>query len=83
MTSHASGSFHITLNPLPSYNSDEGVTLGRMSIDKRFHGDLEAASKGEMLSAMTDIKGSAGQLRLPSARLSRRRRSASRTVGHP
>jgi len=47
MTSHASGSFDITLNPLPSCNSDEGVKLGRMSINKQFHGDLKAASKGE------------------------------------
>jgi len=31
-----------------------------MSIDKQFNGDLEATSKGEMLSAMTDVKGSAG-----------------------
>jgi len=31
-----------------------------MSIDKQFHGDLEATSKGEMLSAMTSVKGSAG-----------------------
>jgi len=31
-----------------------------MSIDKTFHGDLSATSKGEMLTAMTPIKGSAG-----------------------
>jgi hypothetical protein len=31
-----------------------------MSIDKQFHGDLEAASKGQMLAAMTAVKGSAG-----------------------
>jgi hypothetical protein len=31
-----------------------------MSIDKQFHGDLEAVSKGQMLTAMTDVKGSAG-----------------------
>jgi hypothetical protein len=31
-----------------------------MSIDKQFHGDLEATSKGEMLAAMTETKGSAG-----------------------
>jgi len=31
-----------------------------MSIDKQFHGDLEATSKGEMLSAVTSVKGSAG-----------------------
>ena len=31
-----------------------------MSIDKQFHGDLEATSKGQMLAAGTDIKDSAG-----------------------
>ena len=31
-----------------------------MSIDKQFHGDLEATSKGEMLTAGTAVKGSAG-----------------------
>ena len=31
-----------------------------MSIDKTFHGELEAISKGEMLSVMTSTQGSAG-----------------------
>ncbi len=31
-----------------------------MSIDKAFQGDLEATSKGAMLSAMGAVKGSAG-----------------------
>lgn len=31
-----------------------------MSIDKHFHSDLEATSKGEMLAAGTAVKGSAG-----------------------
>ena len=31
-----------------------------MTIDKQFHGDLEAISKGEMLAAQTEVKGSAG-----------------------
>lgn len=31
-----------------------------MSIDKQFHGDLEAKSPGEMLMAMTEVKGSVG-----------------------
>jgi hypothetical protein len=60
MTTHASGTFDVKLNPLDVYNKTEGANLARMSIDKQFHGDLEATSKGEMLSAMTDIKGSAG-----------------------
>jgi hypothetical protein len=50
----------VTLNPLAPYNAAEDAKLGRMSIDKVFKGDLAAVSKGEMLSAFTDIKGSAG-----------------------
>jgi hypothetical protein len=57
---HARGSFDVKLNPLAAYNGDPDTKLGRMSIDKEFHGDLTGTSKGEMLSAMTDIKGSAG-----------------------
>jgi len=55
------GKFDVTLNPLNFYaKGEDGVNFGRMSIDKSFHGELEATSKGEMLSAMTSIKGSAG-----------------------
>jgi hypothetical protein len=31
-----------------------------MALDKQFHGDLEATSKGQMLAVGTDVKGSAG-----------------------
>ena len=50
----------MTLAPQPSAHPGEGPSLGRMSIDKRFRGDLEGTSKGEMLSAGTPVKGSAG-----------------------
>ncbi len=61
MTTHASGKFEVKLNPQKPDNKEaESANLGRMSIDKSFHGDLEATSKGEMLSAVTDVKGSAG-----------------------
>lgn len=56
-----SGKFEVKLNPLDCYAKGEnGVNLGRMSINKRFYGELEAKSKGEMLSAMTSTQGSAG-----------------------
>jgi hypothetical protein len=45
-TMHAKGPFDVKLAPLEGYNAE----LGRMSIDKTFHGDLDAVSKGEMLS---------------------------------
>jgi len=60
MTGRASGTFEVKLNPLAPYETAEGAGLGRMSIDKQFHGDLEGTSKGEMLTAGTSVKGSAG-----------------------
>ena len=57
--SQAVGPFDVKLAPLPTFAEAEG-TLGHLSIDKQFHGDLEATSKGEMLSAGTNTKGSAG-----------------------
>ena len=62
---HASGTFEVKITPQKPDNKDaESANLGRMSIDKKFSGDLEATSKGEMLSAMTDVKGSAGYVAL-------------------
>lgn len=56
-----SGTFDVNLNPLDFYaEGKSGINLSRMSIDKTFHGELEATSKGEMLSATTSVQGSAG-----------------------
>ena len=56
----ATGTFEVKLAPQPSDDKPEDATLGRMSIDKQFHGDIEGASKGQMLTAGTSVKGSAG-----------------------
>jgi len=56
-----SGKFEVDLKPLEfSAQGINEINLGRMSIDKTFHGDLQARSKGEMLNAITSAKGSAG-----------------------
>jgi hypothetical protein len=60
MTTRASGTFDVTANPQPPYETAEGIALGRISIRKTFHGDLQGTSTVEMLSAMTPVKGSAG-----------------------
>ncbi|MBL0937704.1 MAG: DUF3224 domain-containing protein [Gemmatimonadaceae bacterium] len=60
MTLTASGPFQVKLVPQPADAYADGATLGRMSIDKEFHGDLEATSKGQMLTGMSSMKGSAG-----------------------
>jgi hypothetical protein len=56
----ATGPFDVKLNPLAAYDTTPGSTLGRFSVDKQYHGDLEATAKGEMLSAGTSVKNSAG-----------------------
>ncbi|MBH0056920.1 DUF3224 domain-containing protein [Pseudoalteromonas sp. SWXJZ94C] len=56
-----SGEFIVSLAPIEGYvKGQQGINLGRMSIDKTFKGDLNATSQGEMLSAMTPTQGSAG-----------------------
>ena len=55
------GKFEVELKPLEIYaQGNDEINLGRMSIDKTFSGELEARSRGEMLTAMTPVKGSAG-----------------------
>jgi hypothetical protein len=55
----ATGTFEVKLKP----QTDENVgdpRVGRMTIDKQFHGDLDATSKGQMLAVQGEVKGSAG-----------------------
>ncbi len=54
----ASGTFEVKM--VPQDDKSEDTTLGRMLLDKQFHGDLEATGKGQMLTAMTPVQGSAG-----------------------
>ncbi len=56
MTTRASGMFEVKLLA----QATEAAPLGRLSIDKQFHGDLAGTSKGEMLSFRSDVPGSAG-----------------------
>ena len=60
MTSHAKGPFEVKMTPMPPDDPAETDPVGRFSIDKQFHGDLEAHSKVQMLAFSTSVKGSAG-----------------------
>jgi hypothetical protein len=61
MTQHASGPFDVKLSPQkPDSEVAQAANLGRMTVDKQYHGDLEATSKGEMIATQTEVKGSAG-----------------------
>ena len=58
MNSHARGAFDVKTIPQPA--DEEGVAIGRLLLDKQFHGDLEATSKGQMLAVRTGVANSAG-----------------------
>jgi Protein of unknown function (DUF3224) len=81
-TMHATGTFEVKLSPLEMHHKIDGDTRGRMSIDKQFHGDLEGASQGEMLTAMTGVKGSAGYVAIERVTGSLRGRSGTFVFQH-
>jgi hypothetical protein len=56
----ATGAFDVKMTPQGADGYADGATLGRMTLDKQFHGALEATSKGQMLTGMGGVKGSAG-----------------------
>jgi hypothetical protein len=80
MTTRASGPFDVTLKPQPMHEED--ATRGRMSLDKQFHGDLEAVSKGEMLTAGTDVPASGGYVAIERVTGTLHGRSGAFTLQH-
>jgi hypothetical protein len=55
----ATGTFNVKITPQDD-GKPEDAPIGRMTIDKQIHGDLEATTKGQMLAFSTEVKGSAG-----------------------
>ena len=71
MSGHASGAFEVKLTPVAT---DEKPAIAKMTIDKKFQGDLEGTSKGEMLAVGPDAQSSGGYVAMEvvSGRLSGR-----------
>lgn len=80
MTTRANGTFEVKLTPQPA--DGEAPPVGRMSIDKQFHGDLEATSKGQMLTAVTGVKSSAGYVAIEQVTGSLHGRSGAFVLQH-
>jgi Protein of unknown function (DUF3224) len=59
MSHHTTGSFEPGVKPLPP-DFPNAPSLGRMTINKQLHGGIEGISTGQMLTAMSETKGSAG-----------------------
>ena len=59
----ARGTFDVKVIPQAADDSAAGP-FSRLFLDKQFHGDLEAGSKGQMLGAMSAVEGSGGYVAL-------------------
>ena len=64
----ASGPFEVQLSPQPPTDAASQAGLGRMTLNKRFHGPLEAVSSGEMLAFRSAVDGSAGYVAMETVR---------------
>lgn len=82
MTTIAKGTFTVDMRPQADLGAEGGVSLARMSLDKRFEGDLVAVGKGEMLTALTPVKGSAGYVAIERVTGALQGRSGSFTFQH-
>jgi len=78
---HAKGTFEVKTTLQPPEDKDD-PNLGRYSLEKKFHGDLEATSKGQMLTAGTAVKGSAGYVAIEKVTGTLRGRSGSFVFQH-
>lgn len=64
MTTRITGTFDVRMTREAVHDGAADAGIGRMSLDKRYHGDLDATGTGEMLAAMTSTPGSAGYVAL-------------------
>jgi Protein of unknown function (DUF3224) len=83
MSQRAAGPFEVKVTPQkPDTQIARAANLGRLTIDKRFHGDLEGISKGEMLATQTDTPGSAGYVAMERVTGKLKGRSGSFVLQH-
>lgn len=78
----AVGPFEVSLKPLSMDEEPGSEMLGRMSIDKQYHGDLEGTSKGQMLTGGTPIRNSAGYVAIERVTGSLKGRTGSFILQH-
>ena len=54
---HASGTFEVKVVPQGETDTADGIALGRLTLDKTFHGDLSGTGKGQMLTGGLESTG--------------------------
>ena len=80
VSDRASGTFEVKLSPQDDKTGEAG--LGRMIIDKQLQGDFVGTSKGQMLTAMTSVEGSAGYVAIERLRGTLKGRKGSFVLQH-
>ncbi len=78
----AKGRFDVKMNPENVSVVAQASGLGRLSLDKKFHGDLEASSQGEMLAFRSAVQGSAGYVAMETVTGSLQGRHGSFVLQH-
>jgi len=56
----AKGTFEVKVTPQPAEENIGDPSIGRLSLDKTFMGDLVGISKGQMLGVQWGVEGSGG-----------------------
>jgi hypothetical protein len=82
VSNHASGTFEVKMAPQAPTPNVGDPTVGRMSLEKQFHGDLEGSSRGEMLAVQSGVEGSAGYVAMERFTGSLRGRTGSFAMQH-
>ena len=72
-----SGEFDVKIVPVDTGDDK----MGMMTLDKQYHGDLNATGQGRMLTGMTDVKGSAAYVAIE--RVNGKLKGARGNVSHP
>ncbi|HZW96256.1 MAG TPA: DUF3224 domain-containing protein [Candidatus Eremiobacteraceae bacterium] len=81
VTSHAIGTFEVKGTPQAGEDGADG-SIARVLLDKQIHGDLDGTSKGQMLSAVGSVKGSAGYVAMERVTGTLKGRSGSFVLQH-
>ncbi len=79
---HATGAFDVKAEAQGEPDKGDGSTLGRYSLEKQYHGDLEGTAKATMLTAGTEVKGSAGYVAMERVTGTLKGRSGSFVLQH-
>ena len=80
MPAHATGPFDVKVTPQDDKSDDP--LLGRMTLDKQYHGDLDATGKGQMLTAGSAVKGSGAYVAIEKVTGSLQGRTGSFVLQH-